>query len=241
MKFFAFDVFKRTHTLQHLVEVYLMSVELWSVNAYKTSLSAYSDTASTAHTCTVYHDGVKRYIGRDFIFLSKQTYEFHHDSWTDSKAFVYLFALDDIFYTFCYQSFTAIRTVVGHDNHFVRAFAHFFFEDDKLFRTSGEHRDNAVSGSLQCLHDRQHRSYAYTTSGTNYGTEILNVSGFTQRTYHVGYIIAFFQFAKACRRKSYFLHYQSNGSLYRVGFGYGKRHTLSLFAYTYDNKVSGFS
>ncbi len=32
----------------------------------------------------------------------------------------------------CHETFPAVRTVIRHDNYFVRAFTHFFFQDDKI-------------------------------------------------------------------------------------------------------------
>ena len=95
-----FDVFEGTHTLEHLVEVYLMTIKLGAINANELGLTTYGDTASTTHTCTVYHDGVERYVGGDLIFLGEEAYELHHDGRANSEAFVYLLALDNALDTF---------------------------------------------------------------------------------------------------------------------------------------------
>ncbi len=50
-------------------------------------------------------------------------------------------------------------------------------------------------------------------------------------------VIAFVQFAKTGRGEPDFLNHQCDGSLYRVGFRNGKRHTFAFFAHTYNDKV----
>ena len=40
----------------HFIEINLMSIELGSVYTYKFSFTAYSNTTSTAHTGSVYHN-----------------------------------------------------------------------------------------------------------------------------------------------------------------------------------------
>ena len=73
--------------------------------------------------------------------------------------------------TFCHQTFPAVRTVIRHDNYFVRAFTHFFFQDDEIFIASSQYSDNTVTGSLQSLYDRKHRSNTYTTTSADYCSE----------------------------------------------------------------------
>ena len=97
--------------------------------------------------------------------------------------------------------------------------------------------DDAVAGSFQRLHDREHGSYAYTTSGTDHSTEVVNVRSLSQRADNIRNIIAFVQFAKTGRGEPDFLNHQCDGSLYRVGFRNGKRHTFAFFAHTYNDKV----
>ena len=127
MYFFTFNILERSHTLQHFIEIHLMSVELRTIYANEFRLTSHSDTARSAHTCTIYHDRIKRNIGRNFVFLGKQTNKFHHDSRTNGKTLIYLFTLDYLFNTFGHQTFLAIRTIIGHNNYFIRTFSHFFF------------------------------------------------------------------------------------------------------------------
>ena len=48
-----------------------MAVKLGAVDTYKLGLATYGDTASTAHTRTVYHDRVERYVGGYLVFLGQ--------------------------------------------------------------------------------------------------------------------------------------------------------------------------
>ncbi len=238
---FAFDAFESTHTFQHFVEVHLMSVELRTVYTHEFCFTADRNTAGTAHACTVHHDGVQRYICGDFIFFSQQTYEFHHDGRADGKAFIYFFAFDDLFHALRYESFTAVRAVVCHDNHFVRAFAHLFFEDNQLLGSSCQNGDDTVSGSLESLNDRQHRSYAHATAGTDHCSEVLDVCGLPQWTNNIGDIITYIKFAESGRRKSHFLHNQSDGAFFNISARNSQWHTFALFAYANNDKMPCFT
>ena len=61
-QFFAFLRAESREALEHLVEIYLMPVELRSVNAHKLRLTAHGDTAGAAHSRAVHHDGVERNV-----------------------------------------------------------------------------------------------------------------------------------------------------------------------------------
>ena len=194
MNFLTFNIAEGTHTLQHFIKVHLVSVKFRTINTYKLGLSANSDTAGTAHTGTVNHDCIQRHFCRNLILLGQQTNKLHHNGRTNGKTFVHLFALDNFFHTFRYQSFLAIRSVISHNNYLIRTFTHFLLQDNQFLGTSGQYSDHTISCSLQCLHNRQHRSYTYTTSGTNYRTEIVNMRCFSQRAYHIRNIITLIQF-----------------------------------------------
>ena len=55
----ALYVLEGSHAFEHLVPVYLGTVKLRTVDADKLGLSADSQSAGTAHTGTVYHDGIE--------------------------------------------------------------------------------------------------------------------------------------------------------------------------------------
>ena len=99
---------ERTGTLQHLVEVNLMTVELGTIHTYEASLATHGDTTCTTHTSTVHHDGVQRYIGGNLVLLGQQAAELHHDSGTDGKALVHLLALDNLLHTYGHHALLAI-------------------------------------------------------------------------------------------------------------------------------------
>ena len=238
MNFFTFNILEGSHTFQHLVEVHLMTVEFRTIHTYELRLSAHGDTTSTTHARTIHHNGVQRHISRNIIFLGQKADKFHHDGRTNGKTLVHLFTFDDCFYSFSNQTFLSVRTVVRHDNHFVRTLTHFLFKNNQFLGTSGQHGNDPVSRSLQCLHDRQHRSHTYTTSGTNHRSEVFNMSSLSQRTYHICNVITHIQFAQTSGRKSDFLHHQSNGSLHRIGCCNGQRHAFPLLAYTDNDKMS---
>ena len=105
--------------MHHLVEVNLMTVELWAIHADELRLAANTYTTSTTHTCAVNHDGIEADISRDLIFLSQQAAELHHDGRADGKALIDLLALDDFFHADGHHALLAVRTVVGHDDDFI--------------------------------------------------------------------------------------------------------------------------
>ena len=100
MNFLPLDITECAHTFQHLVEIYLMSVELRTVYTYELGLPAYGDAARAAHARSVHHDGIERHIGRNLVFLSEQADELHHDCRPDSETLVHLLAPDDFFHAF---------------------------------------------------------------------------------------------------------------------------------------------
>ena len=193
------NVLEGTHTFEHLVEVDLMAVKLRTVNANKLGLSTYGDAASTAHACTVYHDGVERYVGRNLIFLGEQTHELHHDGGTNGKALVYLLALDDALDTLGHETLVPIRAVIGHDYYLVGTLAHLVLQYDKVFGAACKHGDDAVARSLQCLYDGEHGSYTYATTGTHYGAVVLDVGRLSEGTYDVGNLVAHVEVADLSR------------------------------------------
>ena len=196
---FDFCTLEGTHALEHFVPVNLVSVELRTVDADELRLASDGQSASTAHTGTVDHDGVQRHIGRNIVFLSEQTRELHHDGRANGEDTVYVrLLLDELLNTNGHHTFFTIRTVVGHNDDFVRRLAHLILHDDQVLGAACKHGEHTVASSLQGLDDGQHRSYAHTTTGANHGAEVLDVCGITQRAYHVGNHVAFVQTAQLC-------------------------------------------
>ena len=112
---------KGAHALKHLIPVDKCSVKLRTINTYKLGLAANGQSACSTHTRSVHHDGVERDVGGYTIFLCEQAAELHHDGWTYSKHFVYLFLLDEFLDTHGHHTLFAITAVVGHDNGFIAA------------------------------------------------------------------------------------------------------------------------
>ena len=115
----ALYVLEGSHALEHLVPVYLGTVKLRTVDADKLGLSADSQTAGTAHTGTVHHDSIERYISREIVFLGQETAELHHDRRTDGEYLVDMLLIDELFDTHGNNTFLAVAAVVGHDDEFI--------------------------------------------------------------------------------------------------------------------------
>ena len=58
-QFFGFCFLESSHSLEHFVPIYQGSVKLGTVNADKLRLSADGQTTGSAHSGSVYHDGVE--------------------------------------------------------------------------------------------------------------------------------------------------------------------------------------
>ena len=65
----ALYILEGAHTLEHLIPIYLGAIKLRTVDADKLGLAADGETAGSAHTGTIHHDGVERYICREIVFL----------------------------------------------------------------------------------------------------------------------------------------------------------------------------
>ena len=230
-----------TGTLQHFVEVHLMTVKLGTVHANEACLSAHGDAACAAHARTVHHDGVQGHVSGYLVLLGQQTAELHHYGRTDGKALVHLLALDYFLHAHGDHALLAIGTVVGHDDDLVGSGTHLVLQDDKFLAAAGDNAYHTVAGSLQRLYDGEHGSGTHTATGAEHGAEVLNVCGLAQRTYDVGHLVAHVQVAQACGRKSHLLHHQSDGTLLRICSGNGQGHAFALLAHADDNEVSGLA
>ena len=63
-----------------------MPVKFRTVDTDKFYSSTDINTASAAHSCTIYHYCIKRYKCMDIIRAGSFCTEFHHYGWTDSTA-----------------------------------------------------------------------------------------------------------------------------------------------------------
>ena len=137
---FLLFALESAHTFEHLVPINQSSVELWSIDADELCLASDGESACTAHTCTVNHDGVERYLARDVVLLSCKVRELHHDWRANGEYLIHVWLLfDKLLDTNGYYTFLAVATVVGHDDHLVTTLAYLVFKDDKVFRASGHY------------------------------------------------------------------------------------------------------
>ena len=173
------------HAAEHLRPVHLMGVKLRPVHAYELGLSSNRHAARAAHTGSVHHDGVKRCFGRDIIFGGGEGNELHHDSRTDRDTFIHGLAVDDFFHSHSDDTLFAHRAVIGHDNHFIGPFRQFVPKDEQVFVARSEDRDNPVSGFLERLGDRQHRSGSHAPAGAYDRTIFLYTRSASERSYYV--------------------------------------------------------
>ena len=73
--------------------------------------------------------------------------------------------------------------------------AHLVFENDEFLCAASEHRNNFVACGFQGLDDGEHRGYTDTSSSAYYSAKLFNVSGLSERTYHVCDVIALVKLA----------------------------------------------
>ena len=55
----ALYILEGSHALEHLIPIYLGTIKLRTVDADKLGLATDSQTAGTAHTGTIHHDGIE--------------------------------------------------------------------------------------------------------------------------------------------------------------------------------------
>ena len=238
LHFLNLNRFESSHALEHLIEIYFVSIKFRTIHTHETSLSTHRDTASTAHSRSINHDGVEGNISRYIIFLCQQTAELHHDGRTNGKALVHLLALNHLLNTNGYHTLLSVASIVSHDDDFVGMLAHFVLKNNQLLRTSSKHRNHLIACLFECLDDRQHRCHTHTTTSTNNCAEVFNMGSLTQRTYYVCDVITFIQVTKFCGRISNLLHYESDSTIYRVGICNSEWHTFAFITNTHDNKVT---
>ena len=237
----AFFRFESPETFQHLVKVHLVTIELRSIHADKFRFSAHGDAAGATHTRSVHHDGVERDVGRDFIFLSQQTDEFHHDGRSDGETFVHLFPFDDLLHAFRDESFFAVTSVVGHDDDLVAHLSQFLFQDDEAFVACGEHGDDPVTRSVQSLCDGQERCGSHAPCCTDHGSELIDVSRFSERSGDVCDLFAFVESAQFFGGDPDALHDECDATFFFVGGSDGERDSFSSLAGSDDDEVTCFS
>ena len=118
-----------THSL---IEIYLMTIELWAINAGEESLATHTHTARATHTCTIHHQGVERYGSRELILAGCERHELHHNHRADSHALVVVLTLivNQILNLGSHHTLETSRAVVGCDIEVVGNLLHLLGVDE---------------------------------------------------------------------------------------------------------------
>ena len=188
-QFFLLLAFEGSHALEHFIPVNQGAIELRTVDADELRLATNGQTAGTAHTRTIDHDGVQRHFAGDVMLLGGEVRELHHDRRTDGKNLVYVFLFDELLDTDSHHALLAIRAIVGHDDDLVRRLAYLIFQYNKILGTASHDAEHTVALGFQGLDDGQHGSYAQSATCTNHGSVVLDASRVTQRTNNISYKI----------------------------------------------------
>ena len=152
-----------------------------------------------------------------------------------------MFLVDELLDAYGYYAFLAVASVVGHDDELIAGCTHFIFHDDEILASTCDNAEHPIARSLQRLDDRKHWSHTYATTGTDHGTEVLDVGRVSEWTYHVVNLIVLVQGAELGRRKSYLLYHQCDGAFLDISIGDGERHTLAVVIYTDDDEVASLA
>ena len=123
------------------------------------------------------------------MLLSREVRELHHDGRADGEHLIDVLLFEELLHSDRHHTLLAVRAIIGHDDHLVRALANLVLKDNQILRATCHHRQHTVASSLQCLDDRQHRSHAKSTTSTDHGAVFLDLRGIAQRAYHVSHIV----------------------------------------------------
>ena len=131
-QFFLLLALEGTHALEHFVPVDQCTVELRAVNADELRLAANGQSACTAHTSTIHHDGIQADFAGNVMLLSREVRELHHDGRTDGENLVDMFLLNKLFDTNRHYTLFTVCSIISHDNNLVRTLANLIFKDDQV-------------------------------------------------------------------------------------------------------------
>ena len=65
--------------------------------------------------------------------------------------------------------------------------------------------------------------------------------GITQRSHHVGHVIALVEVAEFDTGETHLLNHQCDGASLNVGGSDGQRHTFALLSHAHNHEVAGFA
>ena len=215
-----------------------MGIKLRTIHADELRFAAYRHAARAAHTCAVHHDGVQTGFSRNIVFLGGQCHKLHHDSRTDSDALVHFLALYHLLHAHGHQSLLSQRTIVGHNDQFIRHRSQLFAQNDEFCCAGCQHGDNAVACLLEGACDRQHRCCTYATASTDHCAEWLDGGSFAQWTYQVCHFIACLECHQLGTTHAYALYHQRDGAAFRVRICNSEWHTFAMFVHAHHHKVT---
>ena len=176
-----------------------MGIKFRSVNTDEFGDPSNRNTACAAHSGTINHNCVKRCNGRYIVLFRQFRHKFHHDCRTDGHAQIHRLALDDLLHSGSDQSFLSVRTVVGHNDYFVRKFSNLIFKDNQVFVPGGKDGNYFVARIFHGLNYRKHRGNAHTATGAKDSAEIFDMCCFSQRANQIGNVISRLQLAHLFR------------------------------------------
>ena len=148
-------------------------------------------------------------------------------------------ALDNLLHTYGDDTLLSGGAVVGHDEYFVRPLGEFIAEDEQDFVACREDGDDAVSGFLQGLSNRQHRCSSYSATGADDGAVVLDTRSFAQRSDHIVDGVTRVEREQLTSADAYLLHDEGDRSAFDIGSGDCERHPFGLRVHTDDDKVTG--
>ena len=236
---FGFFGFVGFHAAEHLCPIDLVGVKFRSIDADELRFASYGDTARAAHSCAIDHDGVERCLGRDIVFGGREGNELHHDSRADRDTLIDLFAVDDLLDTYGDDTLLSGRTIVGHDDHFVRPLSQFIAEDEQVFVAGGKDGNDFIAGFLEGFGDRQHRCSAHTAARTYDCSVFLNTRSATERTDYIVDIVTGVECQQFMGRSAYLLNDKGDSPFFNVSTGDGQGHAFRIGVHADDHKVTG--
>ena len=72
-------------------------------------------------------EDIQRYFTGNVMFLSGEVRELHHNWRTNGEYLIDVFLFEEFLHTYSHNALLAVRAVVSHDNHLVRALAYLIF------------------------------------------------------------------------------------------------------------------
>ena len=221
-----------------LVEIYLVTVKLRTVNAGKFSLAANGKSATAAHSRAVYHYGVHRRHSLYSVFTGQITNELHHYQRTYRDDLVVFLA------TFYKRSQrvgnkTALSraSVVRHKLHYLADSLELVLKDNKILVSEANHSMH-LNAKLGEFFSNGIRNSA-TNTAADYGN-LLYALGFgspSERTYEIRKTVALIHMRQLLGSSSYLLEDDRDRSRLAVIIRNRQRYSFTLRVGTQNYKL----